>query len=71
MGRHLLWACLLGGWLGVVCSLGVFALLVLALGWVCVVRFALAALPCRLLGARAPRVGGFGVCAVACAGWGA
>ena len=59
-----------------VCSLGVFALLVLALGWVRVVRFALAALLCRLFGAHAPRVGGFGVCgfgvcAVACVGWGA
>lgn len=46
------------------CSFGVFAFLVLALGWVRVVCFALAALPCRLLGAHAPRVGGFGVCRV-------
>ena len=30
MGRHLLWACLLGGWLGLVCSLWCLRFLVLA-----------------------------------------
>ena len=56
---------------GVWCvRLGCLRFLVLALGWVRVVRFALAALPWRLLGAHVPRVGGFGVCAVACAGLG-
>ena len=60
------------GWLGCAfsCSLWCLRFLVLALGWVRVVRFGLAALLCRLLGAHMPRVGAFVVCVVLCAGWG-
>lgn len=52
------------------CSLWCLRFLVLALGWVRVVRFALAALPCRLLGAHMPRVGALAWAVVLCAGWG-
>ena len=62
----MLWACLLVGWLGVVCSLGVFVLLVLAFGWVRVVRFALAALVLSFAWRLRAACG----VVLACAGWG-
>ena len=58
------------GWWKSRLVVGVFARWVFAFSGC--VRFALAALPCRLLGAHAPRVGGFGVGGLGRvgAGWG-